>query len=282
MFRLIATDIDGTLAHDDRHLSPYTVRTLQAAIKAGIPIVLVTGANPWTVRRHLQRIGPQASAICLNGIFVLKGNAQHAGKFTPPEVVREAVRVIHEAGYVPLVYGEDNVSRYLPAPDPAMDKVRRLIAERPYQPYREVSGLRELLSVRPAQVSVCETLPRGKQLYTLLEHTVGDRAYVVFQPGTRTWIEVNHPEARKDTALLALAETLNVAPDEIVYFGDNLNDLPLFHTLKHCVAMGNAHPEITALAWRSAPTNNEDGVAQTILALSREGLLPPLNGNTQP
>ncbi len=272
--KLIATDIDGTLDHDDKQISPHTVRTLQTALDAGIPVVLVTGLNPWPVRRYLQQIGPRARAICLNGIFLLEGETLQAGKFTPEEVVREAVRVIYEAGYVPLVYGEDGVSRYLPQPGPAMAEVQKLRAERPYQPYQAVSTLEDLLTVRPAQVSVCDSLARGEHIYHLLQQAVGARAYVVFQPGKRTWVEVNHPEARKDTSLLALAKTLRIAPEEILYFGDNLNDLPLFRTLPHCVAMGNAHPEITELAWRTAPTNNEDGVAQTILQLSREGLLP--------
>ena len=68
-------------------------------------------------------------------------------------------------------------------------------------------------------------------------------------------------------ALLALASRLGVAPDEIVYFGDSLNDLVVFRALWYCVAVDNARPEVKALAWRIAPSNNENGVARMLAEL---------------
>ena len=269
-FQLIALDIDGTLANTQRELSDETLRVLQMLLAADVEIVLVTGLNPWPARRYIAQIGP-IHAICLNGIFLMKGEEIRAGSFLDPAVAREAARFIVTRGYVPLVYGADGVTRYLPAEEgddvEAMREVAKLIAERDYQPFQPVDSIAALFAAPPAQVSVCETDERAARLQPALTAAFDERAYVVYQPGSRAWLEVNHPDARKDVALLHFAQRREIPPERIVYFGDSLNDLPVFRALPHAVAMGNARPEVKALAWRIAPSNEEDGVAQMLMEL---------------
>ncbi len=269
-FQLIALDIDGTLANAQRNLTAETLRVLHALLAADVEIVLVTGLNPWPARRYVAQIGP-IHAICLNGIFLMKGVEIHAGSFLDPAVAREAARFIVARGYVPLVYGADGVTRYLPADEgddaEAMREVSELISERDYQPFEAVDALDALFAVTPAQVSVCETGERAARLQPELAAAFDDRAYVVYQPGPRAWLEVNHPDARKDVALLHFAQRRDIPPERIVYFGDSLNDLPVFRALPHAVAMGNARPEVKELAWRIAPSNEEDGVARMLAEL---------------
>jgi hydroxymethylpyrimidine pyrophosphatase-like HAD family hydrolase len=185
-----------------------------------------------------------------------------------PAVAHESVALIVERGYVPLVYGADNVTRYFPVKG-GMEVVVRLIASRPYQPYQAVDTPEALLAVPVVQVSVCDTGQRVRTLYPLLGEALGNRAYVVLQPqpAHQAWVEVYHPEARKAVALLALAARLGIAPKDIIYFGDSLNDLEVMRAVGYPVAMGNALPEVKAVAWRVAPTNNEEGVARVLAEL---------------
>jgi len=260
--RLIATDIDGTLVNDCGELTSATVQVLRAVQERGVPVVLVTGLNPWPVERYVRQIGQGIRAICLNGIFLLEDGRLSEGQFVAPEVAREAAQVAVDHGYVPLLFGEDRATRYLvPPTSEGAGEVALLIAERPYQPYLAVDTVDALLAVRPAQLSVCDTPSRAAALYPLLDEAVGANAYVVYQPGKRAWVEVNHPAVRKDTALLALAARLGCPAEAILYFGDSLNDLPVFRVLPHPVAVRNAHPDILALAWDIARGNNEEGVA---------------------
>ncbi len=265
--RLVASDIDGTLVDAQGDLAPETVRVLQALLAREIPVVLVTGLNPWPAMRYVREIDTRVRAICLNGIFLVEDGHLIEGEFLAPALVERAVAAILAAGATPLVYGEDGISRYLPTSE-GMTVLEPLIMARPYQPFDLVHSEAELLTVRPAQVSVCETSERGAALYPQLEAALGAEAYVVYQPGSeRTWVEVNHRNARKDVALLALAARLGVAPAEVLYFGDSLNDLPVFERVPHAVAMSNGREEIKERAWRIAPANDEAGVAQMLCAL---------------
>ena len=269
-FRLIASDIDGTLVAADRILSPRTLSTLAHLPAQGVAFAFVTGLNPWVTERFVNALGPWSCGICLNGVFTLEGGRRVAGELIDPGVAREAVALSHDHGYVPLVYGEDHVSRYL-AREPdgehhggGMAKVRHLTLERPYQPYVGVDSAEALFAVRPAQVAICETPERGAALFPILDRALGERAYVVLQPGETTWVEIAHPEARKDRGLVAMAHKLGLGVEQVLYFGDNLNDLPVFEAFPYTVAVANARPEISKLAWRTTTSNVEDGVARFI------------------
>lgn len=260
--RLVACDVDGTLANSEGEISPYTCQVLRALHDYGVHIALVTGLNPWVARRHMAAIGPWMLAISLNGTFIFADGAVIDQHLVAPDVARHAAKLMIEEGYTPLVFGTDYVTRYLPTSEESMREVTRLIAERPYQPYTRVTQFDELFAVAPAQLSVCESLARAERLYPLLVQSLGTQAYVVLQPGPRSWVEVNHPRAHKHEALLRLAQRLGITDREILYFGDSLNDLPVFECLPYTVAMANARPEVKARAWRHAPSNAEDGVAR--------------------
>jgi len=266
--RLVATDIDGSLANDEREIPPYTRRVLQALIARKIPVVVVTGLNPWPARRYVEQIDPNVIAIVQNGIFVQEQGQCSERRMVDPVAARESVALMLERGYVPLVYGADDVTRYLPLPD-GMTMVTPLIARRPFQPYQPVDTPEALWAVPPVQVSICDTEQRARALHPLLVDALGHRAHIVLQPlpERESWVEVCHPEARKAVALLALAARLGIAPEGIIYFGDSLNDLEVMRAVGYPVAMGNALPEIKAVAWRVAPTNNKEGVARVLAEL---------------
>ncbi len=267
--QLIATDVDGTLVETQgMPLSAFTLQILRDVLDRGFALTLVTGLNPWVARRYVRAIGDGVRAVCLNGIFTLEGEDLQPGRFVDEDVARHAIAITLEEKQIPLVYGADGVTRYLIPEGSDRTAFDGLVAERGhFQPFQAVAGASALFDVRPAQVSVCDHPARTKSLYHRLHEAVGDEAYVVHQPNVRSWVEVNHPDGRKDVGLFAMADRLNVPRERILYFGDSLNDLPVFRRLPYPVAMANALPEVKALAWRTALPAGEDGVARFLCDL---------------
>ena len=73
------------------------------------------------------------------------------------------------------------------------------------------------------------------------------------------------PGCSKGVALARLAERRGVAGADVMAVGDNWNDLEMLRWAGQPVLMGNASPELMAIAieegWRVTATNDEDGVA---------------------
>lgn len=79
--------------------------------------------------------------------------------------------------------------------------------------------------------------------------------------GTKKWIEVIRKEAGKFNALVNLAKTLNVKTEDIISFGDSINDIEMMKYSGIGVAMKNAIPQIKESAnFITEYTNDELGV----------------------
>lgn len=77
-------------------------------------------------------------------------------------------------------------------------------------------------------------------------------------------IDITHSEASKLHGILEVARILNIETHEIIGVGDGYNDFPLLMACGLKIAMGNAVPELKAIADFVAPSVDEDGVATVI------------------
>ena len=75
------------------------------------------------------------------------------------------------------------------------------------------------------------------------------------------YIEISHGSVCKRSALLWLAEELNIPQQQIAAFGDGENDLEMIQYAGFGVAMGNAVELLKQASDFIAPPCEEDGVA---------------------
>lgn len=75
---------------------------------------------------------------------------------------------------------------------------------------------------------------------------------------------ISHTEAGKKHALLEVSKLLKIKSSEIIGVGDGHNDIPLLSACGLKIAMGNAVPELKAIADYIAPSVEEDGVVDII------------------
>jgi hydroxymethylpyrimidine pyrophosphatase-like HAD family hydrolase len=64
-----------------------------------------------------------------------------------------------------------------------------------------------------------------------------------------------------------VCESLDIAPEEVVAFGDNHNDIAMVTWAGRGIAMGNAHPALLAAVDEQTLSNVEDGVAVVLETL---------------
>ena len=74
------------------------------------------------------------------------------------------------------------------------------------------------------------------------------------------WLVVNPKGIDKSVTLKNLGKEINIRLDEMIFFGDGLNDLEVMESVGYSIAMGNALDEIKAKANEITLSNNEDGI----------------------
>ncbi|MFD8543494.1 HAD family hydrolase [Streptomyces sp. NPDC059649] len=254
-YKLIATDLDGTLLRPDETVSERTRQALAAATAAGAAHIVVTGrAVPWT-RHILDALDYDGLAVCGQG-----GQVYHAGEhrlLTSVTLDRQLAglalsKIEAEVGPLLLAASRDGLEGEVlvgpgyrvhegPLPNVLIDDPDDLWAAPINKVYlqhptldddalaaaaRQVAG--DLVGIMVAGPGIVELLPLG---------------------------------LTKATGLSLAARRLGLTAKETLAFGDMPNDVPMFAWAAHGVAMANAHPELMAVADEVTASHEDDGIA---------------------
>ncbi|MFI9823138.1 HAD family hydrolase [Streptomyces sp. NPDC052013] len=253
-YRLVATDLDGTLLRSDGSVSRRTRDALTAATAVGAAHIVVTGrAVPWT-RPILDDLGYEGLAVCGQGAQVYDAGAHRL--LTSVTLDRQLAgvalaKIEAEVGPLHLAASRDGLDGEVLV-GPGYEVVGRL----PATPFTDASDL--------------WTAPLNKlyiQHPTLTDDELAETAtrvaggFVTVTMAGEGIVELLPLGLSKATGLSLAARRLGMKAAETIAFGDMPNDLPMFAWASHGVAMANAHAELRAVADEVTSSNDEDGIA---------------------
>ncbi len=101
-----------------------------------------------------------------------------------------------------------------------------------------------------------------RALSTRLQTELGDKLNIFYS--LDTLIEITAPNVSKGNALSRLADHYGLAQAEVMAIGDQDNDIDMVEWAGLGVAIGNAAPDLIAVADHIAPSVNEEGVVWAI------------------
>jgi len=256
-FRLVASDIDGTLIHSDGTLSPRTIGVLDQLYSRGIPTVLVTGRPVRWLRQLYDQMLEPLPAVCANGAVVYDPDTDEVLRTTPlsVELLLDVTKQLRAA--VPdialAVEVEDGRSFWYEEKWPL-----RWAGD--HQEVRVLASPEELISVPAVKLLARSTSYGPDEFAELVSSTLGGLAEATHSSSSAL-VEISAAGVTKAAGLAWLCEREGFTAEDVVAFGDMPNDLPLLAWAGRSVAMGNAHPAVRAIADEVALTNDEDGVA---------------------
>ncbi|MET9292205.1 HAD family hydrolase [Streptomyces sp. NPDC003077] len=254
-YKLVATDLDGTLLREDHTVSQRTRDALAAATAAGAAHIVVTGrAVPWT-RHILDALDYRGLAVCGQGSQVY-----HAGEhrlLTSVTLDRQLAglalsKIEAEVGPVYLAASQDGLQGdVLIGPGYRMQ-------EGPL-PNNLVQDPSELWAAPINKLYLQHPELDDDALASAARAVAGDLVGVTMAgPGI---VELLPLGLTKATGLSIAARRLGISAAQTIAFGDMPNDIPMFGWAAHGVAMANAHTELKAVADEVTASNEEDGIA---------------------
>lgn len=129
-----------------------------------------------------------------------------------------------------------------------------------------IPGARIYIPNKPFHIATRELTPeRADEVVESLSHipTIAVHKFLWQEVGT-IGVLITHASATKQHGILEVARLLNINTHEIIGVGDGPNDFPLFMASGLRVAMGNAIPDLKAIADYITASVEEDGVAELI------------------
>ncbi|RPF34768.1 HAD family hydrolase [Streptomyces sp. TLI_185] len=261
-YRLIATDLDGTLLRSDESVSQRTRDALASATGAGAAHIVVTGrAVPWT-RHILDDLGYEGLAVCGQGAQVYDAGEHRL--LTSVTLDRQLAgvalaKIEAEVGPLHLAASRDGLDG-----DVLVGPGYALAGELPVTPFTDAS---DLWSAPLNKIYIQHPELSDDDLAEAAREAAG--GFVTVAMAGEGIVELLPLGLSKATGLSLAARRLGIKAAETIAFGDMPNDIPMFAWAARGVAMANAHEELKAVADEVTSSNEEDGIAVVL-----EQLLP--------
>ncbi len=256
-FRLAAFDLDGTLFGADAQITGATVSVLRRVAAQGIHLVAATGRSHTTAGPRLAHTQAVEWAVCSNGATLYH---------VPSDTVIEH-RTMNNHDVEPLVA---SIRGTLPEAVFGWEATGTYqwtegfnILMNGYLAQREVVPDDHPLPTEVVKFFIAHpTIVRYELLSTL--KPIVPQHLTLSTAGT-TFLEATGAGVNKATGLARLCERVEVDADQVVAFGDNMNDLEMLSWAGRGYAMANAHHEVVAATThRTRLPYTEDGVADTL------------------
>lgn len=258
LLKLILTDLDGTFLNSQgAYNRDYFLKLWPKLKENQIDFGVCTGKSSARVEELFTEISDE--------IWILADSAtriKYQGKFLYEQLLDNQIalalisrlQAIHRDQII-IAYTKNAV--YIDQNIPKIHKNRVLAS------YPGAIEINDLQQITDDFIKVTVYDPAARCLETVQQLAdFMERAYIV--ASETQWIDIAAKGVHKGSTVANLQELLKISPKETAAFGDGWNDLELFAQANFRFAMKNAVEELKNQANFIIPSNDEDGVLQTI------------------
>ena len=247
MFKMIAVDLDETLLRTDKTISEFTMKALKRYRQKGFKIVYATGRGG-----SARKLAPTK---LFDGTITMNG----------------AVGYIADLKVYERLLSMNRGRGFLLACD---RRGLKAAAERSAMHYSNFDVEQEWSNLKNVHVEVdfskhdidaekIYAVVRDEEDAKFLRAHVPEGMYITISRDNLA--QLMDVEATKAKAIAALAEYWSIQMNQVVAFGDDLNDLDMLKDCGRGVAMGNALDAVKRAADLVCDTNDRDGVANWLI-----------------
>lgn len=266
-YKIVFSDIDGTLLNRDRQLSQLTKEVIQQ-LQQEVPVVLISSRMPQAMR-HLQEelhICHQP-IICYNGGLILLDGKSISSTEIPLEILKELHDFSKELQvHLSLYHSEE---WYVPQNDRWAAREENNTKVTP-----QVLSAEEVIQKwENEQKSAHKIMAMGDEekidrIVTFLFERFGEELHLY--RSKPTYLEIANKQVSKLTAIdMLLKQHFELPIEQAIAFGDNHNDYEMLKAAGLGIAVGNAKPEILEIAKQVTHAGHEDGVALSLQKIFR-------------
>ncbi|MCX2680488.1 HAD family hydrolase [Galbibacter sp. EGI 63066] len=264
MYKIIFSDIDGTLLNSDRDISVSTIQQVDR-LKEKTPFILVSARMPRQMYHLQERLNILGSPlIAFNGALITQDDKVIHSTEIPMEQIETLVdyneNTSEEKFHIGLFH---NNEWYVETMD--------------YWAKREMNNTKAKPEIMSNRDVVQKWKQEQKGAHKIMCMGSGETVEKAFQylkenfnnslhlyRSKDTYIEIANKEVSKLTGITKLLEHFypKINLSEVVAFGDNYNDVEMVRAVGHGVAVKNARDEVKKVADAITNHHKENGVAK--------------------
>ena len=261
--KLYISDLDGTLLGGNARLKKRTCDMLNRFINKGIPISFATARGIGSALAVTEGVQFKIPVIVMNGVFIhdVNMNKHIVCNVFSDEAADIVKEYLVNSSDSPLVYsligGEERVSYFANRTEQIKGYLNSRKGDKRFRP---CSSWDEIFEGQLFYITLVNPVTPLEKLDEVFDRKNGIQRN--FQADTydkdEYWYEIFSESASKANAVRQLKELTGA--DEVITFGDNMNDIPMFKVSDRCYAVENAFPEAKSAATGIIGSNEACGV----------------------
>ena len=267
-YKLIVTDMDGTLLGNNHKVTDENKTALQKVIKSGINVTLATGRAFDSAKCNVDFLKEDMPIIACNGSLIREqnGNIIYSNKID----TRTCLNILDVLDKYDIYYQCNSIDSMLSKKIEGREDRLSVFLGSETEVIVKDDLREEIFKKDILKFVIIEEKNRGLgDVYKrqILDEIRKELRKVQGIKITSSWpnnIEVMNEGVDKGNAVKILAEKMNIDREDIIAFGDNYNDIEMIKFAGLGVAMGNAEELIKQEADYVTDTNQDSGVAKAI------------------
>ncbi|MBT2719560.1 Cof-type HAD-IIB family hydrolase [Bacillus sp. ISL-46] len=279
-YRLLATDLDGTLLNDEKEIDVETIEAIHEYRQRGGKVVICSGRSPLSTQWIARTIGLEGEPIiAYNGAILIDEN----GKVSEQSVFQyepllsfwelceaEGIYAHFYEGDTLLVpqvnkWNEKWIENNIPTLEKSGGERQHCQSFRERCEVKVVEDFDRYLKEQEPNITKIAVFDDGNKLADFTKR-LKEQAVDMEISSSFNFVnlEITPTGVTKASALMKLTEELKIPLSQTSAIGDNYNDALMLSVAGLGIAMGNAPEKVRQLADQVTGTNNEVGVAKAI------------------
>lgn len=278
-YKLIATDLDGTLNNDNYEVSYENVQAIKKAINVGIRVVLCSGRSPSSLHKYEEKLGLNTKGnygIGFNGSTVYDSYTKKTlfGEVIPQKLSIKILELIKDLSPKTLQAVYIDTNRMV-----AEHGLEEILAE--YNPdgtvkidyYAKLT--KEHITGDVINMYCINYRPKLEPLYQSLKKIDLGNCSMAFT--SEHLLEFLPKDINKAQGIVKLCNHLNINMEDVVTVGDNYNDLEMIQESGYGMAVSNAVKPLKEIAsYITKHSNNNNAMVEVVdkvIELNKEAIL---------
>ncbi|WP_353092772.1 Cof-type HAD-IIB family hydrolase [Tissierella praeacuta] len=262
-YKLVATDMDGTLLNSSNQVSERTKKAIENAKAKGVHVVLSTGRVLKSALSYSRTLDLRNPIVACNGAIIVDetGNIIYRRPIDN-SLVKEIVNIARNNNIYYHFYDENRFYSHT-----KVDEILKFYSEGDESNRIDIKifdNIEEITKIKDLNIYKFLFVDDDKNKLQNLRTELNKLNNIETSSSWSNNIEAMGLNVSKGMALSELCNNLKINPEEVIAIGDNENDLSMINFAGLGVAMENGAESIKKQADYVTASNDEDGVAKVI------------------
>ena len=252
--KAIYFDIDDTLIDKETHVLPVSAKqAIEQLAAAGHFIGIATGRARYFAETIIEQLPVQA-CVTINGQYVQHGDDVIYEQPIEKEDIEKVIAFCEKYGFTYGCIGNKDAKVSSKNNETTEVLLHWLDRHEEDPEYYQHETIYQMWVFIPEDHEANNHFPKDVDVRPVRFHSHA--------------VDIVPNRGSKANGLQQLLSHLDISSDDLIVFGDGLNDLEMFALANTSVAMGNAEPQLKAIATYVTDPVLEDGIANALKKLA--------------